>query len=122
MTPRCDGRHIARMMCRVPRDDCGTSSQSEDFFCFEDLRFLDPGSIPAASTTFFDRFAEDAMDPELIEFAERIEVRPWNRRGSDKTWVVNAQSTFLKFREQVRQARRVGNQTCIVSRRAPQGA
>jgi hypothetical protein len=48
------------------------------------------------------------MDPKLIELAERIEARPWNRPGTDKTWVVNAMSTFLKFREEVRQARRVG--------------
>lgn len=49
---RCDGRHITRMVCRVPWDDRGTSSQSEDLFCFEDSRFLERGSIPAASTNF----------------------------------------------------------------------
>jgi hypothetical protein len=48
------------------------------------------------------------MDQELIELAERIESRPWNRPGTDKTWVVNAMSTFLKFRGEVFQARRVG--------------
>ncbi len=48
------------------------------------------------------------MDPKLIELAERIEARPWNHPGSDKTWVVKAMSTFLEFREEMRQARRVG--------------
>ena len=47
------------------------------------------------------------MDPKLMELAEQIEARPWNRAGSDKTWVVNALSAFQKFREQVQQGRRV---------------
>jgi hypothetical protein len=68
----------------------------------------DAGSIPAASTIYLATIREFTMDPEFIELAERIEARPWNRPGSDKTWVANAMSTFLKFREEIRQAPRVG--------------
>jgi hypothetical protein len=35
---------------RVPWDNRGTSFHSGDFFLFARLRFLEPGSIPAAST------------------------------------------------------------------------
>ena len=37
---------------RVPWDNRGTNFHSRDFFIFGRLRFLEPGSIPAASTTF----------------------------------------------------------------------
>ena len=37
---------------RVPWDNRGTTFQSPDFFVFADLRRLDAGSIPAASTKF----------------------------------------------------------------------
>ncbi len=48
------------------------------------------------------------MDKGLIALAERIENRPWNRPGTDKTWVLMALSTFARFRDEVQQARRVG--------------
>jgi hypothetical protein len=35
---------------RVPWDNRGTSLESQDFLDFVDLRFLEPGAIPAAST------------------------------------------------------------------------
>jgi hypothetical protein len=36
----------------VPWDNHGTSVYESDFFDFGRLRFLEPGSIPAASTSF----------------------------------------------------------------------
>jgi len=50
------------------------------------------------------------MDKNLVELAKRIESQPWNRSGTDKTWVLKAMSMFLKFREEMQQARSVG--TC----------
>ena len=40
------------------------------------------------------------------EIAERIEAKPWNQPGTDKTWVLNAMCEHLKFREEVRKAKR----------------
>jgi hypothetical protein len=48
------------------------------------------------------------MTQSLIDLAQRIEAQPWNRPGTDKTWVLQAMSTMLRFREEVRQARLVG--------------
>ncbi len=48
------------------------------------------------------------MNESLVALAERIESQPWNRPGTDKTWVLRALSTYSRFREEVRQARRVG--------------
>ena len=48
------------------------------------------------------------MTQDLIELAQRIEDRPWNRSGADKTWVLRAMSTALRFQGEVRQARLVG--------------
>jgi len=42
------------MHCLLKRtwDNCGTNVYESDLFDFEDLHRLEPGSIPAASTTF----------------------------------------------------------------------
>jgi hypothetical protein len=48
------------------------------------------------------------MTQSLIELAERIEAQPWNRPGTDKTWVLQAMSAVLRFQGEVRQARLVG--------------
>jgi len=47
------------------------------------------------------------MPDSLKEIAKRIEAQPWNRPGTDKTWVLNAMSTHLQFRNEVRKAKRV---------------
>ncbi len=47
------------------------------------------------------------MSEELSEIARRIERQPWNRPGTDKTWVLHAMWTQHRFREEVRQAKRV---------------
>lgn len=47
------------------------------------------------------------MSERLIEIARRIESQPWNRPGTDKTWVLSAMWTQQRFQEEVRQARRV---------------
>ena len=48
------------------------------------------------------------MSRKLTELANRIQQQPWNRPGSDKTWVVEAMATYRKFQNEVRQARRDG--------------
>jgi len=47
------------------------------------------------------------MSETLSEIARRIESRPWNKPGTDKTWVLNAMTTLRKFQDEVRQAKRV---------------
>jgi hypothetical protein len=47
------------------------------------------------------------MTERLTEIAKQIESQPWNRPGTDKTWVLNAMSAHLQFREEVRKAKRV---------------
>ena len=47
------------------------------------------------------------MSDSLEEIAKRIEAKPWNRPGTDKTWVLNAMSDQLRFRKEVRKAKRV---------------
>ena len=47
------------------------------------------------------------MSDSLTDLAKRIEAKPWNRAGTDKTWVLNAMSTYLQFRDEVRKAKRV---------------
>ncbi len=47
------------------------------------------------------------MSESLTDLAKRIESKPWNRPGTDKTWVLNAMSTHLQFRDEVRKAKRV---------------
>lgn len=49
------------------------------------------------------------MSESLEVIAKRIEAKPWNRPGTDKTWVLNAMSTYLQLREEIRRARRVPN-------------
>jgi len=44
------------------------------------------------------------MTPRLTELAERIQQQPWNRPGSDKTWVVDALAQYRKFQQEIRQA------------------
>lgn len=47
------------------------------------------------------------MSEHLIEIARRIESQPWNRPGTDKTWVLYALWTRQRFQQEVRQAKRV---------------
>jgi hypothetical protein len=47
------------------------------------------------------------MSESWSEIARRIESKPWNRPGADKTWVLNAMSTHLKFQEEIRKAKRI---------------
>jgi len=46
------------------------------------------------------------MTERLTELARRIENRPWNRPGSDKTWVLNAMWSRLEFEREIRRAKR----------------
>ena len=47
------------------------------------------------------------MTDRLIELARRIKRQPWNRPGTDKTWVLNAMWNHLLFQREIRQAKRV---------------
>ncbi len=48
------------------------------------------------------------MSKRLIEIARRIESQPWNRPGTDKTWVLNAMSTQQQFIREIQQAKSAG--------------
>ena len=64
---------------------------------------------PDGSSTILYCSNEDefAMSESLDEIAKRIAAQPWNRPGTDKTWVLNAMATHLRFRDEVRKAKRV---------------
>ena len=47
------------------------------------------------------------MTERLIEIARRIQQRPWNQPGSDKTWVLHAMWQDRAFRAEVQRAERV---------------
>ena len=47
------------------------------------------------------------MTDRLFELARRIQQRPWNANGTDKTWVLNAMHENLRFRREVGEAKRV---------------
>lgn len=42
------------------------------------------------------------MTDRLIELARRIERQPWNRPGTDKTWVLNAMWNQIQFSKEIR--------------------
>lgn len=52
------------------------------------------------------RLAESGLDPKLVAIARQIEGQPWNREGSDKTWVLEALRQHQLFQAEVRAARR----------------
>jgi hypothetical protein len=47
------------------------------------------------------------MSEKLIEFAQRLERKPWNQPGTDKTWVLQALWQHQLFSKEVRSAERV---------------
>jgi len=49
------------------------------------------------------------MTERLIELAQRIQERPWNRPGTDKTWVLHAMWQHRLFRDEIQRAERVGS-------------
>jgi hypothetical protein len=48
------------------------------------------------------------MTDRLIDLARRIQGRPWNLPGTDKSWVLEAMWQQQLFQREVEQARRVG--------------
>jgi len=46
------------------------------------------------------------MRDHLLQLARRIQERPWNRSGTDKTWVVQAMWQQRRFAREMRQATR----------------
>ncbi|MEZ4282831.1 MAG: hypothetical protein R3F21_24800 [Myxococcota bacterium] len=42
------------------------------------------------------------MTDRLIALARRIERQPWNRPGTDKTWVLNAMWNQIQFSREIR--------------------
>jgi len=51
--------------------------------------------------------SESTTAQRWTEIARRIQAEPWNRPGTDKTWVLNALSQHLLFSKEVQNARRV---------------
>ncbi len=47
------------------------------------------------------------MRRSLVELVRWLEDRPWNRPGTDKTWVLKAMSQHSRFMREARQATRV---------------
>ncbi|MBW2243391.1 MAG: hypothetical protein JRH01_15510 [Deltaproteobacteria bacterium] len=48
------------------------------------------------------------MTKRLVELAMRIQRRPWNRPGTDKSWVLRAMHESQAFKREVREAQGVG--------------
>ena len=48
------------------------------------------------------------MTARLIELARRIQGRPWNRPGTDKSWVLRAMREQQVFQREVREAQGAG--------------
>jgi hypothetical protein len=44
------------------------------------------------------------MTQRLVEIARRMQARPWNRPGSDKTWVLRALWEQQVFRREIEKA------------------
>jgi hypothetical protein len=47
------------------------------------------------------------MSEKLTELAHRLERKPWNQPGADKTWVLQALWQHQLFSKEVRSAERV---------------
>jgi hypothetical protein len=45
----------------------------------------------------------------LVQLARKLQERPWNRPGTDKTWVLQAMWQQRLFMREVRQATRVAD-------------
>lgn len=45
--------------------------------------------------------------PTLKRLARTLEKRPWNRPGTDKTWVLRAMAGYRRFLRTIRSAKRV---------------
>jgi hypothetical protein len=43
----------------------------------------------------------------LQRIAPRVETRPWNRQGTDKSWVLRSMWSALLLRDEIRHASRV---------------
>ena len=56
-----------------------------------------------------DRLASTAVDAELERLARWLQAQPWNRPGTDKTWVLQSAWAALRFREAVARAERVAD-------------
>jgi hypothetical protein len=47
------------------------------------------------------------MEDRLARIAAKIERRPWNRPGTDKTWVLSALAEHQKWLRAMKRAKRV---------------
>lgn len=50
--------------------------------------------------------AKPRLDPALVALARKIEAQPWNREGSDKTWVLEVLYQHRLFQAELRAAHR----------------
>lgn len=51
------------------------------------------------------------MTERMTLLARRIEDQPWNRPGTDKTWVLETMWQRMRFEREVRMARPVSHAT-----------
>jgi len=76
--------------------------------CFETVSSGSSTSRECVSVTRESRVSEASQVSESFDtIAKRIEAKPWNRPGTDKTWVLNAMADQLRFRAEVRKSKRV---------------
>lgn len=54
-----------------------------------------------------DRLASTAVDAELERIARWLQAQPWNRPGTDKSWVLRCMLAHRQFVEARRKAVRV---------------
>jgi hypothetical protein len=49
------------------------------------------------------------LDPTLARIARWLQGRPWNRPGTDKSWVLESMWAALVFDRELERAQRVGD-------------
>ncbi len=49
------------------------------------------------------------MKDRLLEIARQIQERPWNRPGTDKSWVLQAMWEQQRFQREIRKGQVVGS-------------
>ena len=49
-----------------------------------------------------------SLDTALLLIARRVEAQPWNRRGTDKSWVLRTMARGAAFRRELKRRVRAG--------------
>lgn len=48
------------------------------------------------------------LDTKLLRIAREVEARPWNRPGTDKSWVLRTMARGAAFRRELKRRVRTG--------------